>query len=268
MAIDVGGTKTLMALFGDDGQIQKRVKFPTPPDYSDFLGQLKVEWQSFGQPTLLAGAAGLPGSIDRELGRVISCGNLDWKDQSSKTDLELIFGCPFALENDAKSGGLSEAILVKNEFKHVLYVTLGTGIGYAYIVDGVIDLNYSDSGGAGLMLDVAGRPASWESLASGTAIVRDYGQTASEITDPAIWQKIAQQLGLGIIELLKTAKPEVIIFGGGVGVNFDKFKNQLADYLKTTIPEPPLLSQAVHAEDAVLNGCYLLASQLATSSEA
>ena len=77
MAIDVGGTKTLMALFGDDGQIQKRVKFPTPPDYSDFLGQLKVEWQSFGQPTLLAGAAGLPGSIDRELGLLGVVGSRD-----------------------------------------------------------------------------------------------------------------------------------------------------------------------------------------------
>jgi predicted NBD/HSP70 family sugar kinase len=40
LAIDVGGTKTLLAVFTQDGDLKQSVKFPTPPDYNDFLLEL------------------------------------------------------------------------------------------------------------------------------------------------------------------------------------------------------------------------------------
>ncbi|MEO8785275.1 MAG: ROK family protein [Candidatus Saccharimonadales bacterium] len=262
MAIDVGGTKTLMALFGADGQLQNRLKFPTPKEYPDFLSQLRQEWQKLGQPKLLAGAAGLPSVLNRAQGILVSCGNLNWKNQPTKAHLEEIFGCPFVLENDAKAAGLSEAIFVKDEFNKVLYVTLGTGIGYSYIINDIIDLSYPDVGGAGLMVRSAGgQTVAWESLASGTAIVRDYGMPASDITDPKSWFDIAQKLSIGILALLQTASPQVIIFGGGVSVNFDKFATPLGLILDGTSNHIKL-QQAHQAEDAVIYGCYHLAHQM------
>jgi predicted NBD/HSP70 family sugar kinase len=41
LAIDVGGTKTLMAVFSEGGQIVASKKIFTDPDYDKFLDSLK-----------------------------------------------------------------------------------------------------------------------------------------------------------------------------------------------------------------------------------
>ena len=41
LGIDIGGTKTLVALFAKSGDIKIQFKFPTPDTYSDFLTELQ-----------------------------------------------------------------------------------------------------------------------------------------------------------------------------------------------------------------------------------
>ncbi len=39
-AVDIGATKTLIAQFGDDGKPKNQLKFPTPQEKNNFLGEL------------------------------------------------------------------------------------------------------------------------------------------------------------------------------------------------------------------------------------
>ncbi len=315
LAVDVGGTKTLVASFDDMGNIVKKLRFPTIKNYDDFLIELgsnildlrkappspdqfisagsslssldvamatspsdkplptraDLAWErailrkssiSVLQTNSFLGAGvGIPCVLDREQGKLKSSGNLNWKNKFIQSDLEKIVKCPVAVENDAKLGALSEAILVKQDYDKVLYITIGTGIGAALVTSGVIDLSLGDSGGKGLLVEHDGAMELWENFASGKAIVRRFGKRASEIEDPKIWQIIARDLSVGLINFISLFEPEVVILGGGVASYYDRFAdflvNELKKYKMPLISMPPIL-QAQRPEEAVIYGCYEL----------
>lgn len=262
LGIDIGGTKTLVAVFDEAGNLGQTVKFPTADNYQQFLADLQTQTANLAKFT--AGATGVAGRIDRQTGTIIKCGNLSWENEPVKQDLEKIFGCPFIVENDAKAGGLAEAVNVSTEFKNVLFVTIGTGIGLAYISNGKIDLDVVDSGGRGMMIEYEGKVQSWEAFASGTAIVERYGKRAADITDEATWKEIVHAFSLGILDLLGLVAPDVIIIGGGVGSHFDRFGSlleaELKQYENNLLKIPPL-RPAKNPEQAVIYGCYQLITQ-------
>lgn len=270
VAVDIGGTKTLLATFSDNGQLVQSTKFPTNgEDYQKFLDDLQAQANELSADQFTAGAAGIATVLDREHGLLTGGGNLSWRDEPIKKDLEAIFSCPFAIENDAKAGALGEAIFVMDDYKKVLFVTIGTGIGTAYIVDGKIDLGLSDAGGAGMMIEYEDKIQPWEKFASGTAIVERYGKRAADITDPATWQKIVEALSLGFLDLLGVVNPDVIIIGGGVGSHFDQFGDLLEAELEkyqTELLRIPTLRPAQKPEEAVIYGCYQLAKNHAGSA--
>ena len=43
IAVDTGGTKTLVAAFSTDGSLQKAIKLPTPKDIAELITQLRAE---------------------------------------------------------------------------------------------------------------------------------------------------------------------------------------------------------------------------------
>lgn len=264
-AIDTGGTKTLLAIFDDEGNVLEQVKFPTPKEYPVFLGELDRAWHSLAQNNdIQALTIAMPGRIDREHGLVRAFGNLSWKDIPIVADLEKIVRCPVLLENDANLAGLSEAILLLPEFSKTLYVTISTGIGTGYIEKGVIDPSLADSEGGDLIIEHNGIMQKWESFASGKAIVAKYGKRASDIDDPEIWKKISVDFAAGMIDLIAVIQPEVIVIGGGVGSHFEKYGDfliaELKKYENPMMPIPPI-KQAQRAEEAVIYGCYELAKK-------
>lgn len=259
MGVDVGGTKTLLAVFDAHGKIIKTEKFPTPEKYNDFLALLESTVVAMSTGELQAICVALPGRIDRENGIGLRFGNLDWKNIPIQTDIERMFDCPVVLENDAKLAGLSEANLIKDEFKKVIYITISTGIGIALIINGIIDQNKSDSGGNSMIMEHKGKYVSWESFASGHAITERYGKKASEINDAAIWKVLAKDFAVGILDLIAIFQPEIVIIGGGVGTHFVKFEKPLKEFMKdyeTPMMKLPPIVRAKHPEEAVIYGCY------------
>lgn len=264
LTVDVGGTKTLLASFDGKGKLARKVKFATPEDYQEWLRALESALSKLQCPDFKAAAVAIPGSVDRIHGVGTTFGNLPWRNVPVQADTEHITHCPVIVENDAKVAGLYEALALKDDFKNVLYITIGTGVGIAYITDGVIDLRVNDLGGAVMLLSHKGRLCSWDSFASGRAIVRRFHKKASEITDTATWQLLAKDFATGIIDLLAKFQPDVIVIGGGVGSHFDRFgkplKQELGKYETPLMPIPPL-KPARHTETAVLYGCYELISK-------
>lgn len=262
-AIDVGGTKTLVAIFNQEGEIVEKMKFPTPPAYEDFLRELQKTFDSFKPRDLHATALAMPGRIDHEHGVLIRCSNLQWQNVHAVADIEKVVDCPVVLENDAKLAGLSEAQHIP-DYKRVLYVTISTGIGTGLIVHGKIDRPLRSSESGQMLLAHKGKLQKWESFASGKAIVARYGKRAADLDDPEAWKVLSRDFAQGFLTLIATIQPDAIVIGGGVGSHFNKFGKLLIAELKRyetpMVPIPPIMA-AKNPEEAVIHGCFALIKQ-------
>jgi glucokinase len=265
LGVDVGGTKTLVTVLNSDGVIRERTKFPTPKSYNHFLLELRHALAHFKTQEFQAAGVGIPVTVfDRKHGRGVNFGNLPWRNVPIQLDMEHICKCPVVIENDAKMAALSEATLIKDRYRSVLYVTVSTGIGIGLVVDGKIDANVGDGGGRAIVLENKGKLMPWEDFASGRAIVETYKKRAMDIEDKATWQKICRNLAKGIVHLIALTEPEVIVIGGSVGTYFDRYGSTLKDEIKKyhlpLVPIPDIVA-AQRPEEAVVYGCYDLAKQ-------
>ena len=266
LAIDLGGTKTLVCLLSKDGEIKKAVKFPTPRNYHEFTSSIKktideiTESQSISQVCMA-----IPGRIDRENGIIISLGNLDWpKDIPIRADLSQFLQCPIIIENDANLAGLSEALLVKDDYKNSLYITVSTGIGGGYVTDGKLNEATLDAEIGHMVFEYEGKMTDWEDFASGSWIVKTYNQRASELEDDEAWNKISKNLAIGFVNVSSVLTPDIIIVGGGVGTHLPKFKEKLDKHIQniaSNMSRIPSIIQAQKPEEAVIHGCYELIKQ-------
>jgi predicted NBD/HSP70 family sugar kinase len=265
LGIDIGGTKTLVAVLDANGVIQERQKFPTSKDYGEFCKQLAKTVASFSTKEFKACGVGFPGKIDRKHGIGLDMGNLPWHDIPVQTDFERLCKCPAVVENDANLAGLSEAMLVKHQYNRVLYVTISTGIGTGIIVNQGIDPSFADSEGGQILLEHNGKLEAWEDFAAGSAIVRRFGKKAQDIIDEKTWKVIAHDIALGLIDLIAVVQPDVIILGGSVSVYYSRFRDPLHQaltvYATPLVPIPPI-KEAERPEDAVVYGCYDLAKSI------
>lgn len=265
LTIDIGGTKTFVASLTNEGVITERLRFETPQKYDDFLTLLTTTVAQLTTKGFIACCVGAPGRVDRKRGIGLAMGNLPWKNVPFKNDIEPIIHCPVVVENDANLAGLSEAMLVKEKFDRVLYVTISTGIGTGFIVSQQIDPSLADSEGGKILLEHRDKLQEWEDFASGRAIVERYGKRAEEISSEAAWKEIAHNLAIGLIDLIAVMQPQLIIIGGGVGLHLDRFSEPLLKKLKKfetpLVPIPPI-SEAKRPEDAVLYGGYDLAKSM------
>jgi glucokinase len=259
--VDIGGSKTLVATFNDDGIIAEKKRFHTPSDYSTFLEELKEVALSLQTTDFRAAGVAVPGKIDRHRGLGEYFGSLAWHNVPIQADVEHIFHCPIVIENDANLGALSESML-RPEDKRLIYVTISTGIGTGFIINRELDPELLDSEGGQMAFEYHNKRTTWEDFASGRAITKRFGKKAADIDDEKTWQRIAHDLATGFLELIAIAQPDIIVIGGSVGNYFDRFKvyllEELTQYNNPLVPIPDLQT-ATRPEEAVIYGCYELA---------
>lgn len=267
LAIDVGGTKTLLAVFDKEGNKTEDLKFPTPKDYPDFVSELEKSVASLKTHNFDKCVMALPGRINREDGIGISFGNLPWKDVEVRSELAKFLDCPIFIENDANLAGLSEANAVLDKYRRTIYITVSTGIGCGVIIEGRIDQELKDAEVGHMLLEHQDKLQRWEEFASGKAIVARTGKRAADIPegDPE-WYTVSRNIAIGLINVIANLTPECIIIGGGVGTHLDKFKDRLVEELEIyedqLLTVPPIL-KAQNPEEAVVYGCFLYANQQA-----
>jgi predicted NBD/HSP70 family sugar kinase len=262
--VDIGATKTLVAVLTDEGIVTEKTKFETPKNYDAFLKQLQKSVAELTTKDFQAAGVAVPGRLNRKLGTVIGLGNLPWENEPIHHDAEKILQCPVVIENDAKLAALSEAMLHKNA-DTVLYITVSTGIGTGVVYKQQLVPALVDGEGGHILVPYHGKLTRWESFASGKAIVAQFGKKAEEITDVKTWKTIARNLSIGLFEHIAIVQPDLIIVGGSVGTHFDKFGDLLVSELKKyelpIVPIPHII-QAQRPEEAVVFGCYDLAKQV------
>jgi predicted NBD/HSP70 family sugar kinase len=270
LAIDIGGTKTLLSTFTKDGTLKESIKFKTPVLYDDFRDELAANVAKLSTSTFTVCCVAVPGKVNRDKGIGVVFGNLPWLNVTISSDVQRITNCEVLLENDGNLAGLFEARQV-TEYRKAIYLTVSTGIGGVVVVDGTIQESTQDAEFGHMLLEHEGSLQRWEEFASGKAIVKKYGKKASEIDpeDNGTWYAIARNIAIGLIDVIATLTPDIVIIGGGVGTHFDKFGDRLIEELK--LYENPLLTlpkvvRATHPEEAVVYGCYELAKDADASA--
>lgn len=262
ITIDLGGTKTLVALVNQNKEVTNQIRFETPKNYSEFKDALVQAKSQFPeQNDFEVGAIGTRGIIDRESGLMVTDNVLPWENAPLVSDCEEVFGCKFLIENDSKLAGLSEAREYTGKHSKILYITISTGIGSALIVDGKLEESVEDSEIGKWLFEHDGKIKTWQDFASGHWITETYGMRASELNDETAWVQISKNLAIGFVDAVAAYNPELIIVGGGVGTHFDKFGDKLISEMKNIIPEGldmPEVVKAKYPEEAVIYGCYEL----------
>lgn len=259
LAIDVGATKTLLAVFSRDNRFLYKQKILTDHKYEQFLDDLHSTLQSgeFKKYKISAACCAIPGKVDRVKSVGLTFGNLPWKNVPITEDIEESTGIKMFMENDANLAGLYEALNHKR-YKKVLYITLSTGIGSGFIVDGKIDDAFADGEVGFMVLEHEGKLKVWEDVASGEALVERFGKKAEQLDNPFSWKAYAKDVARGVDVLLAVLQPDAVIFGGSVGAHLEKFIEPLQAELKKfsnhMVSVPPII-KADKAEEAVIYGC-------------
>jgi predicted NBD/HSP70 family sugar kinase len=263
IAVDTGGTKTLVASFNRDGVLGEQVKFPTPSDPEEYTKILKALLkETYGKEHVDAVVVGCPGVVKD--GVVLwAGGNLKWKNFDISKALRGVLGsAPVLVENDANLAGLAETRTLKKIPSQSLYVTISTGIGTGITTDGHINpcLRNSEAGHA--LIEYDGIVREWEKFASGRAIYETYNKYARDITSKRTWYQIADRISRGFLAVIPILQPDIIIIGGSIGTYFDNYSVQLEKILKEKLPDHipcPKFVAAKHPELAVIYGCYYYA---------
>ena len=258
LCVDVGGTKTLIALIDNKGKLLHSIKFLTNENQTKFyqalLQQIKVNFVLSGVKAI---SVAMPGIVKNN--RATWLGNLPWYDFDIAKKLKKDFGLPVYVENDATLAALAEARGAKGRS---LYFTFSTGIGGGVIEDGAIVKRYSTFEPGHIEYVYEGKKAEWEDLAAASAIHNKLKKLVSDVTTPEEWDEIVSRMLLGLIPLTTSIKPARIIFGGPLGLQLNSYRYKLRKELTAKLPAKttvPRLLVAKYGHFSTIYGCYYYA---------
>ncbi|PDQ34781.1 MAG: hypothetical protein B5766_09315 [Candidatus Lumbricidophila eiseniae] len=248
LAVDVGGTKTLLGIVTPAGDIVSQSEHPTRIGIDDIerVSALTVEELASATEPVGAVCVGFPEYVSAE-GLLTSREVLTWAEQPARVIHRAIAArgleqLPVRIDSDVRLGALGEATFgVGVDRSSFIYVSLGTGLSSAFVVSGA---PWRGSRGEAIALGEWPGPegTTLERYASGTAITQRYehltgvARTARDIvtasaTDPVargILETAGSALGRACADIVSLIDPAVVIIGGGLG------------------SAPTLLSEAAH----------------------
>jgi polyphosphate glucokinase len=213
IGIDIGGTgiKGGVIELGTGALITPRIKLATPDggEPLDIAETTKQVLDALEADPALPIGIDFPAVVQH--GRTLSAANVSkkWIGFEAEKFFEEKLGRPILFVNDADAAGFAETEYgaAKGRMGVVMLTTLGTGIGSALIVDGVLVPN-TELG----HLEIDGHDA--ESRAAYSAKERD----------DLSWKKWGKRLTKYYRTLEKLFSPDVFIIGGGVSKHFDEWR--------------------------------------------
>lgn len=306
LALDIGGTKIAGGIVNADGVLLQRATISTEAaqgaDHvianASKLARtlLRSHHEVSGLPVLALGV-GSVGQMDFASGRVALATSAlpGWAGTCLNSAFSAELGLPTFVENDANAAAYGEyRVGVARGYRHVVCLTLGTGIGGGVIADG--QLLRGATGGAAELGHVAveldgelcpcGRRGCLEAYSSGSALLR-YTKTCLEssqagttselasqpnLTGPVIFdaaargdrlaqdvvKRFCRYLAKGLVSFQFAFDPECFVLGGGVS----SVGELLLEGIRRALPEQDRhirLLLASLGNDAGLIGAALLA---------
>ena len=187
LGVDIGGTKVAAGLVNATGEIVSKTRVPMNATGSasqamDCVHQaIEKAMASPNRSAIAAIGVSSPGPLDPRSGIVLHTPNLPcWIDFPLRREIEQRYGLPVRLDNDANAAGLAEATWGAGAgHNSVFYVTIGTGVGTAIILNGRVLYGRTGTAAEGGHMTIdfrapvrcgCGKRGCLESMASGPAM--------------------------------------------------------------------------------------------------
>lgn len=263
IGIDIGGSHISIGVVNNSNniieKIEKRIMAKEKTDIKNFLENFIIENVEEFRSKYKITEIGIssPGAIKEK--EILHAGNLGVKNYKIVEELENQINIPIQIKNDAKCAALAEYKSgVLKGYKRSVFLTLGTGIGGAVIIDGKLldtgELPGCEFGHMIIQKDgnkcTCGRNGCFQSYASMKTLKDKLRQTleldkttsGKELLDIIrknpqdekinnVINEFIDYLSLGIANLVNIFEPEVI----GIGGSFVYFSDILLERLKQNI---------------------------------
>jgi glucokinase len=262
IGVDLGGTNARAALVTRDGEIRSQARRPSAADLPACATLEQVveacrevmREGGVGTAEVLGVGIGLPGIMDARSGVCFWSPNFPhWKDVPIGPRVGEALGLPAFILNDARCAALGELLFgAARGVRNMVMITLGTGIGGAFVVDGRLLLGPNGSIGevghhtvdpAGPLCG-CGNYGCWEALCARDAFVERAerklqsgrpsrlagraprgkltpGLIAGAAADgDALAVEVLEEtgfyIGVGVANLINMLNPERFVIGGGI----------------------------------------------------
>ena len=269
VGIDIGGTNIVAGTVPEDGsEVVGLVSEPTFPEQgadavlARIVKLAKDSMKAARGKDIVGIGIGSPGPLDTKNGIVLLTPNLGWTNFPLRDRIHDALGMPSTLDNDANCAIFGEWWQgAARGTKHVVGLTIGTGIGGGIVLDGSIYRGASDIAGelGHMTIDLNGRRCKCgnygclEAYASGpniaaravegieesgsaSSLARYVGGDLSKVTAQVVYEaahdgdeyalevvrETAKILGAGVANILNIFNPEVVVICGGVTLAGDR----------------------------------------------
>ena len=312
LAFETGGTKLVAGIAGRDTRLSRmvvvgRAKDDRAPESFRRLvaaAEALLADEGIDSSHLQAIGFGFGGTVRRSANCPDLCLHEDgWEDVDVAGELEQRFGIPVHVENDCKLAALAEAHFGAGVgARSLFYITLGTGVGGGFVVDGQI-LALGDLGEATGPECCCGNRGCVEAVCSGPGLSNlcrllaeqhplEWGssalaghchepvQVASELIIRG-WEagdrfaervvvQASERLAAALAATINLLVPERVVVGGGLGTSSPKLLDLVRELTQPMVvpyfrQSYSLVGSALR-EGAVTQGAAILASQRAGKS--
>lgn len=307
IGIDLGGTGIKVGVVDRNGNLAASASVPTraalgPEQVLDDVAQCVMNGLNFagiGLEECVGIGIGAPGNCDASAGIVRNVHNLGWESLAVCEMLRQRLGLPVFLANDADCAALGESTYgAAKGCASALLITLGTGVGGGYVLDGKIRSGHRSLGGEFGHICIAmdgeactcGQRGCWEAYASATALIRQAKAAAARMPDSllngsvpdgrsiyaaaaagdaaaqAVTARYAEYVGIGLVSLINALFPEMILLGGGISGAGNALLLPVRDYVRSHsfVRDPLLLPEiriAALGSDAGIYGAAALVTE-------
>ncbi|MEG1608586.1 MAG: ROK family protein, partial [Clostridia bacterium] len=260
--IDIGGMNIKMGLVDENGNIVVSNSIKTDCEKSisqiidDMVSNVKVLCAKIGvEVASLEGiGCGVPGVADSQKGIVTAAANIGWYNVELAKEMTDRLGLPCKIGNDANCAASGEQMFGSaKQYKSVVFITLGTGVGSGIIIDNKLVEGEGSAGAECGHITIVyngekcncGKRGCWERYASATALMQQTaraieqnptcfmselaqkqgkisGRTAFEAAEngdkvaKAVVEQYVEYVAAGIISLGCVLHPQAFIIGGGI----------------------------------------------------
>jgi fructokinase len=228
-AIEAGGTKMVLAVGNERGTLEEYRKIPTLNPIA--CVHTIVEWFSSRNIDALGVGAFGPTCVnpnDPRFGRILETPKTAWRYFNFYGALADGLHVPIGYDTDVNGACLGESTFgAAKDLNHVVYVTVGTGIGAGVMINGQLlhGMLHAEAGHikvAKLQKDFGESVCPYhksclEGMASGPSIEHRWGKKPIELTDQLkVWDIESSYLAEGLATYILCYSPQRIILGGGV----------------------------------------------------
>lgn len=278
IGIDIGGTSIKGAIVDDTGKVLTRFAMDVNKDASGevevnrFCDVMTKSINDFDKSIKLEGIGiGMPGILDMDKGAIVTSPNLPkWNGLHISKLISNRMGLPVYINNDANVATLGEARFGSGkEYKNLIMLTLGTGVGGGIIIDNKLYDGHKHMGAelGHMVIRVngekcgCGRRGCFEAYASATGLIKmtkkemekhpeslmhevasENGKVNAKVVFEAsrrgdkaasrVMKRYVRYLGEGILNYCNIFRPEVVLLSGGVANEGDYLLDQVRRFLK------------------------------------